>query len=112
MKLIVLATAAITFAGAAMIAGAGRAQESAKVRAEGCVEPGVEAGCLVVKDVKSGKLYNVRSKKPRPEIGTGIEFTGALYEGQTVCMQGIAVNVISWAPKNSLNCSNGEPPRE
>jgi hypothetical protein len=112
MKRFVLVMAAITFAGAALIAGAGRAQESGKVRAEGCVEPGVEAGCLVVKDVKSGKLYNVMIKKPRPEIGAGIEFTGVLHDGLTVCMQGIAVEVTTWAPKNSLNCAKSEPPKE
>jgi len=91
-----------------MIAGAGPSPQSTKVRAEGCVEPGVEAGCLVVKDVKSGKLYNVFIKKPRPEIGAGIEFTGVLHEGQTYCMQGIAVEVTTWAPKDSLKCTKGE----
>jgi hypothetical protein len=93
-----------------MITGAGRAQESTKVRAEGCVLPGVEDRCLTVKDVKSGKLYNVLIKDPRPEIGAGIEFTGVSHEGPTICMQGIAVDVTTWAPKDSLNCSKHEAP--
>lgn len=72
---------------------------------EGCVEPGVEAGCLVVKDMKDGKLYNILVKGLRPEIGEGIEFTGARHEGPTSCMQGIAVDVIKWTQKKSLKCS-------
>src|SRR5208337_4812081 len=108
----VLVMAAITLAGAAMIAGACPAPQSTKVQAEGCVQPGIEASCLMVKDVKSGKLYNVRIKRPRPEIGAGIELTGVLHDGPTTCMQGIAVDVTTWARKDYLHCSKGEPPRE
>ena len=75
------------------------------VRAEGCVEHGVETGCLVVKDLKSGVLYNIRVKSQRPEVGTGIEFTGTPSEGLSYCMQGIAVDVEKWVPKSSLRCS-------
>ncbi len=108
MNRVVLAMFSMMLAGAAMIAGAGPAPQSTKVRAEGCVQAGIETGCLVVKDVKSGRLYNVHIKKPRPEIGEGIEFTGVLYEGVTYCMQGIAVEVTTWAPKDSLKCTKGE----
>ena len=75
---------------------------------EGCVEPGVEAGCLVVKDMKDGKLYSILVKGLRPEIGEGIEFTGARHEGPTSCMQGIAVDVIKWTQKKSLKCSRDD----
>ncbi|MGA3263005.1 MAG: hypothetical protein ABSC47_03055 [Terracidiphilus sp.] len=108
MKRVVLAVAAMALSAAAVTAGAGSAQDSKEVRAEGCVEPGVENQCLVVKDVKNGKLYNVFIKEPRPAIGDGIEFTGVLYDGVTYCMQGTPVQVTSWARKDSLKCKQGE----
>jgi hypothetical protein len=112
MKRMLLALAAVTLAGAAGLAGVGQAPESKEVRVQGCVEPGIEARCLMVKDVKSGKLYNVFIKEPRPAIGDGIEFTAVPYDGVTYCMQGIAVQVTRWARKNDLKCSQGEKPKQ
>ena len=112
MKRVLLALAAMTLAGAAGLDGAAQAPDSKEVRAKGCVEPGVEARCLIVKDVKSGKLYNVFIKEPRPAIGDGIEFTAVPYNGVTYCMQGIAVQVTSWARKDDLKCSQGEKSRQ
>ena len=112
MKRVLLALAAMTLAGAAGLAVAGSAQDSKEVRAKDCVEPGVEARCLMVKDVKSGKLYNVFIKEPRPAIGDGIEFSAVPYDGATYCMQGIAVQVIGWKRKDGLKCSQGEKPRQ
>ncbi|MGD0521675.1 MAG: hypothetical protein ABSA48_10510 [Terracidiphilus sp.] len=111
MKRAVFAVAATVLAAAAGSAGAGPAPDSNQVRAEGCVQPGVEMQCLVVKDVKSGKLYNVLIKDPRPAIGDGIEFTAVPFEGMTYCMQGTPVLVTSWARKDSLKCTPGEAPR-
>ena len=87
---------------------AGSAPDSKKVHAEGCVEAGAEAGCLVVKDVKSGKLYNLLFKDRHPKVGEGIEFNGVLHEGVTMCMQGTAVEVSNWARKDSLKCDPGD----
>jgi hypothetical protein len=112
MKRVLLALAAAVLTGAAVTSGAGPAPNSKKVRALGCVEPGVEARCLIVKDVKSGKLYNVFIKEPRPAIGDGIEFSAVPYDGATYCMQGIAVQVIGWKRKDGLKCSQGEKPRQ
>ena len=109
MKLVVLAVAAMALAGTAA-SGAGPAPEPKQVRAEGCVEAGVEMRCLVLKDVKSGKLYNLLVKEPRPNIGDGIEFTGVPFDGVTYCMQGIALKVTDWARKDSLKCSQAEAP--
>jgi hypothetical protein len=103
---------AMTLAGVAITSGAGRAPDTKEVRAQGCVEPGVEARCLIVKDVMSGKLYNVFIKEPRPAIGDGIEFTAVPYGGVTYCMQGIPVQVTRWARKNDLKCSQGQKPRQ
>jgi hypothetical protein len=111
MKRVLLALAAMTLAGATGLAGA-PAPESKEVHAKGCVEPGVEVRCLIVKDVKSGKLYNVFIKEPRPAIGDGIEFTAVPYDGMTYCMQGIAMQVTKWVRKDDLKCSPVEKPRQ
>jgi hypothetical protein len=98
-------------AGAATTSTASPAPEPKQVRAAGCVEAGVEMRCLVLKDVKSGKLYNLLVKEPRPKIGEGIEFTGMPFDGVTYCMQGIAVKVADWTRKDSLKCSQSEAPK-
>jgi hypothetical protein len=112
MKQVFLTLAAMVLTGAAVTSGAGQAPESKEVRAQGCVEQGIETRCLIVKDVKSGKLYNVFIKEPRPAVGYGIEFTAVPYDGVTYCMQGIAVQVIGWKRKDDLKCSQGEKPRQ
>ncbi len=86
--------------------------ESKQVHAEGCVEPGVEAGCLIVKDRQSGKLYHVLIKGLRPQLGDGIEFTGVPHDGPTSCMQGIPLDVITWVDKSSLKCAQAEAPKK
>jgi hypothetical protein len=91
--------------------GAGPTEKPKQVRAEGCVEAGVEMRCLVLKDMKSGTLYNLLVKEPRPKIGEGIEFTGVPFDGVTYCMQGIAVQVTDWTRKDSLKCIQGEAPK-
>lgn len=78
------------------------------VEGAGCVEAGVEAGCLIVKDLKSGKVFNLIVKAPQPAVGEGIEFRGTLFSGVTACMQGTAVEVTNWEPKASLNCRTPE----
>lgn len=79
-----------------------------KVEATGCVEAGVEAGCLMLRDLKSGKLYNLIVKVPHPRVGEGIEFTGTLFRGMTACMQGTPVEVEKWEPRATLKCGAGE----
>jgi hypothetical protein len=82
------------------------------VRAEGCVEPGVEARCLVLRDLKSGKLYNLLVKEPRPVVGDGIEFTGVPFDGVTYCMQGVAVEVTTWTRKDHVKCTEQKAHRK
>jgi len=82
-------------------------QDAKKVEGAGCVEAGVEAGCLIVKDIKSGKVFNLIVREPRPRVGEGIEFAGMLFGGVTTCMQGTAVQVASWRPKDTLKCAPG-----
>lgn len=112
MKLIVLAAAALALACIAKPSGAAPPPQSKSVHSEGCVEAGVENRCLIVKDLKAGVLYNVLIKDPKPNLGEGIEFTGAPHDGPSTCMQGIAVDVTSWTRKDSLKCSQPQEPNK
>ncbi|UWZ85632.1 hypothetical protein [Occallatibacter riparius] len=86
--------------------------EPKKVHGEGCVEAGVEPRCLVVRDVRAGKLYNIIVGDPRPTPGEGIEFTGTLRPGANVCMQGAAIEVERWARKDTIKCRHTPAPRK
>jgi len=83
-----------------------------KVHGEGCVEAGVDARCLVVRDVRAGRIYNILVGDPRPTPGEGIEFTGTLHQGANVCMQGAAIEVERWARKESIKCRHTPAPRK
>jgi len=63
------------------------------ITGSGCVEAGVEAGCLVLKDTKTGTLFNLFFKGTAPSINTAIRFTGKAHEGPTTCQQGTPVDV-------------------
>ena len=71
--------------------------DSAAVSGSGCVESGVEAACYVLKDQKTGTLYNLIFVGPKPTIGSGIRFSGEKHDGPTTCMQGEPVKVTSWS---------------
>ena len=104
MKALVMTWAVLVLATAASAVAASD-EKPKEVHGAGCVQAGVEARCLVVKDIGSGTLYNLLIKEPRPAIGEGIEFTGAPFEGATYCMQGAPVRVTTWTKKPSLKCS-------
>jgi hypothetical protein len=110
MKRRKMAIATMVLAGAAATGGA--ADKPKQVHGTGCVEPGVEARCVVLKDVKTGTLYNLLFKGPKPQIGDGVEFNGVLFEGMTMCMQGTPVEVSDWARSDSLKCSKSEAPKQ
>jgi hypothetical protein len=97
-------------AASAPAAWAGPEPKAKEVRAEGCVEAGVEARCLVLRDLKSGDLYNLLVNEPRPAIGDGIEFTGVPFDGMTYCMQGTAVKVTAWTRKSQVKCTKQAAP--
>ncbi|HWX53955.1 MAG TPA: hypothetical protein VN176_05115 [Verrucomicrobiae bacterium] len=77
-----------------------------KITGTGCVEAGVEAGCMVLKDVKTQTLYNLYFSGKKPDIGTAIQFEGTKQEGVTICMQGEPVRVSKWTPA-TMACSKG-----
>ena len=95
----------IVFLTALLVSGIAAAQtkkdESAPagktITGSGCVEAGVEAGCLVLKDTKTGTLFNLFFKGTPPSINTAIRFTGKAHEGPTTCQQGTPVDVTKFA---------------
>lgn len=78
------------------------------IRGEGCVQAGVQAHCLVLRDVRTGHLYNLLFKVDPPPAGLGIEFNGVAHPGPNTCMQGTAVDVATWAHKASIKCAPGQ----
>ena len=103
--------AAMALIAAAATVTAGQAPEAKPVHGQGCVQAGVEMSCLVVKDVKSGILYNLIIKGTRPEIGIGIDFTGVPFDGFSYCMQGVLLEVSKWTPDTSLKCVPIQTPK-
>ena len=81
-----------------------------QIRAEGCVEAGVEARCLFVRDVRSGLQYEIFVRGVQPALGTGIEFIGVPHHGMTTCNLGTAVDVQRWVRKD-LKCTQGTAPK-
>jgi hypothetical protein len=84
------------------------AQEPKPVKGQGCVAAGAEASCLVVKDMKTGVLYDLFFKGTKPAVGTGIDFTGVPRDMMTTCMQGKPLEVSSWSRVDSLKCPSNE----
>jgi len=105
MKRMTFLLAVLAIAGIAAPALAAPEPKPKEIHGMGCVEAGVEAHCLVLKDIKSGMIFNLLIRQPRPAIGEGIEFTGVRHEGPTVCMQGTAIAVTTWARKDTLKCT-------
>ncbi|HEY2469633.1 MAG TPA: hypothetical protein VGI45_17565 [Terracidiphilus sp.] len=81
-----------------------------QIRGEGCVEAGVETRCLVVKDVRTGALFELFFKGIQPAMGTGIEFSGVPHHGITTCSQGTVLDVLNWVHKD-LKCTEGTAPK-
>jgi hypothetical protein len=79
----------------------------APIHGQGCVTAGVEAGCLVVRDLKSGRLFNLLFRGIQPAAGQGIEFDALPHQGPSTCMQGTALDVTDWARKDTLKCKPG-----
>ncbi len=82
------------------------AQQTAKqaetVTVLGCVSPGVEANCLVIKDGKSGKTYDITSAKPRPGPSQmAVQLRGTVSSGASICMQGVILENITWTSTNT-----------
>lgn len=105
MKRFACAAALLALAAAALAAGAAPAPGAKQVKGQGCVQAGVETGCLLVKDAATGKLYYLLIKDAKPAIGIGIDFGGTLFGGTSTCMQGTPVQVSTWSHNDSVQCT-------
>ena len=86
-------------------------QPGKQIIGRGCVEPGVEAKCLVVRDAKSNVLYNpIFDSGNEPQVGAAIRFEGTPHQGPTTCMQGTAVKVTKWTPIQ-MKCEKPKDPQ-
>src|SRR5437667_12309942 len=69
------------------------------VHGTGCVEKGAEAGCLVLKDVKTKTEYDLKFHNKPASVGTAIDFDGLSDSGEVdSCQQGKIVHVQKWTP--------------
>src|ERR1700724_3696571 len=82
-----------------------------KITITGCVTRGVEAGCLIVKDKKTNKTYNVFFKDKTPSLDTAIRATGTKHNAPTTCMQGVPVDVTKWTELRMHCPPSQEPPK-
>ncbi|MGD9510131.1 MAG: hypothetical protein AB7I59_15575 [Geminicoccaceae bacterium] len=73
------------------------AQAPGTVAVEGCPEPGVEAGCLMVR-TGDGTLYDITAASPPPPVdGRAIRLTGRRSDAMSFCMQGTRLADITWS---------------
>ena len=103
-KLLVAGSLALAFVAPAFVTPAfvtpSLADEPIKVT--GCVAPGVEAKCLVLRTA-TGKTYDITAAKPAPTPGTYGNVDGTLKtEGVTTCQQGPAINPATWTEKGKV----------
>jgi hypothetical protein len=82
------------------------ASKPAVIRGSGCIAKAVETSCLVLKDSKTGELYNLFfvDQDRAPASGTAIRFQATEHQGMTTCMQGKAVNVSKWKTLKDAKC--------
>lgn len=75
----------------------------------GCVRQGVEIGCLIIKDRKTGKAYqiNAASPKPDPARNLAVKLKGQITQGVDFCQQGPILTAIAWN-YTKLRCVPGE----
>ena len=72
------------------------------IKVTGCVAPGVEAKCLVLRTT-TGKTYDITAAKPAPTPGTYGDVDGTLKtEGVTTCQQGPAINPATWTETSKV----------
>jgi hypothetical protein len=72
------------------------------IKVTGCVAPGVEAKCLVLRTI-TGKTYDITAAKPAPTPGSYGDVDGTLKTGGvTTCQQGPAINPATWTEKGKV----------
>ncbi len=81
---------------------------NAVIQGAGCVDSGVEAGCKVLKDTKTGDTYVLFFSGKEPAPGSAIWFKGAAHQGMTTCMLGKAVDISRWK-RTKAQCPAATP---
>jgi hypothetical protein len=71
------------------------------VIATGCVEQGIDAVCLMLRDRKSKKLYELLFTGARARPGADIQISGTVHHGPTICQRGVPVDVSAWTSLRS-----------
>jgi hypothetical protein len=107
MKRIRYALAIVLVTWPALLALAAAPGKPASIHGQGCLAAGVEAHCLVLRDLKSGRLFNLLFRGIQPAVGEGIEFDALPHQGPSTCMQGTALDVTGWVRKDTLKCKPG-----
>src|SRR5437868_7726705 len=77
---VVLALACLVLVPIALSQDQEKKTQDEPVHATGCVEQGVEAGCLVLKDVKTKTEYDLKFDDKPASVGTAITFDGVSHE--------------------------------
>jgi len=65
----------------------------------GCVSRGVELNCLIIKDSKSGKTYQINAASPRPDPARNlvVHLKGQIAGAVDFCQQGPVLTAITWS---------------
>jgi hypothetical protein len=61
----------------------------------GCVSKGVEL-CLIIRDIRNGKTYQINAANPPPPQGPVVHLTGTIVTVIDFCQQGAVLNNIKW----------------
>ena len=66
-----------------------------KVNVLGCVSKGVEL-CLIIKDIRNGKTYQINAANPPPPQGPVVHLTGTIESYITFCWSGPILKDTKW----------------
>jgi hypothetical protein len=92
--------AAAALAGCMVTSSASAAQPASgqTVNIFGCVSQGVEFGCLIIKNLVTGKTYQINSANPPPDPAKKwlVHLTGKVSSAITFCQQGPPLTDIKW----------------
>ena|ERR1700733_13342669 len=73
-----------------------------KVNILGCVSKGVEL-CLIIRDIRNGKTYQINAANPPPPQGPAVRLTGTIATIVDFCQQGPVLTNIKW-DETPLRC--------
>ena len=90
-------------------AGVVPAPAAQTVRVLGCVRQGVEMGCLIIEDRKTGRTYQINAASPKPDPAQNLAVTlqGEITPGVDFCQQGQILTAITWR-YTKTRCAPGE----